>query len=354
VPTLFRPGTGRRLTAPPTVPSSRRGAAARHPRRHSLIGLAASYVLSLWILATLVFAVPRAIAGDPLAGYANQNGTLQASVADYYTAYYGLNRPLINQYGRYLSNVAHGNLGESIAGQVPVNTLLGETLPWTLLLVGVSVLASSVLSFVLGTDAGWNRGKADDRLMTVITTFLHALPDFALAIFLLIGFAVLLRAFPTSGGSTPFNGSASTVSHVVDVTHHLVLPATALTLVLMAGNFLLVRNVTIGVLGQDYMVLARAKGLPERLLKRRHAGRNVLPPFFNLVGLHVGFAVGGAIFIEKVFAYPGVGSLMVTAVGGRDYPVIEATFLVLAFLVLTANLVVDVVCARLDPRIRSR
>jgi peptide/nickel transport system permease protein len=178
----------------------------------------------------------------------------------------------------------------------------------------------------------------------------QAIPEYALAAVLLIAFAVVLPIFPLAGARTPF-ADHGTIAGVLDVAKHLVLPAGALTLSLLGTKFLFVRNTMMSALGADYMVLARAKGLPDRLLKYRHAGRNALLPFLTLVGIQVGYAVGGAVFIESVFAYPGMGSLILDAVEARDYPVLEATFLVLAVVVLAVNLALELVYARVDPRV---
>ena len=310
------------------------------------------YLATVSTVVVLVFAIPRAIAGDPLAGYADQDGIVTPETRAYYTAYYGLDRPLRVQFARYLDKLAHGDLGESIDYRMPVGRLIRGALPWTLLLMGTAILISSVVSYCIGLDAAWRRGETDDRVMIATHVFLHSFPDFVLALFVLIVFGVLIRVFPSSGGSTPFTTSGSTLFKLKDVLHHLVLPASTLTLSMMGSNFLVVRNVTVGVLGQDYMLLARAKGLPERLQKRRHAGRNVLLPYLNMVGLHIGFALGGALFIENVFGYPGMGTLVVHSVNALDYPVIEACFLATALLVLTANLVVDIVSVFVDPRIQ--
>ena len=329
--------------APAAAPLSRR-------RGRVLAKLIAVYVFTLWALVTLLFLIPRAIPGDPLAVLADSGG-LAPDARVLFMSHYGLDRSLVHQYGHYLAGLARGDFGQSIANQVPVGFLLRANLPWTLLLVGTSLMLSSVLSFRVGISAAWRRGEARDRAMLVASTGLHALPDYALATFLLIAFALILRLFPIAGGATPFTGSKPIVWKVADVVRHLILPCASLTLGLMGTKFLLVRNVTIGVLGQDYMVLARAKGLPERMLKYHHAGRNTVLPFLSLVGVQAGVAVGGAIFVETVFAYPGLGNLMVSAVTNLDYPVIEACFLVLALVVLTTNLVVDLVSSFLDPRL---
>jgi peptide/nickel transport system permease protein len=339
------PGAGGARATP-----EKAAAAAPASRLRVVARLIAVYLFTLWALATLLFLIPRAIPGDPLAVLADSGG-LPPDARRLFMSHYGLDRSLVHQYGHYLAGLARGDFGVSIANQVPVSFLLRANLPWTLLLVGTSLLLSSVLSFRAGISAAWRRGEARDRALLVASTGLHALPDYALATFLLIAFALVLRVFPIAGANTPFSTGRPIAWRAADVVRHLILPCASLTLGLMGTKFLLVRNVTIGVLGQDYMVLARAKGLPERMLKYHHAGRNTLLPFLSLVGVQAGVAVGGAIFVETVFAYPGFGNLMVGAVNTLDYPVIEACFVVLALIVLTANLVVDLVSSFLDPRL---
>ncbi|HET9772618.1 MAG TPA: ABC transporter permease, partial [Acidimicrobiia bacterium] len=194
-------------------------------------------------------------------------------------------------------------------------------------------------------------GRFSDRSLMTGMTVAQAVPEYAMAAVLLITFAVVLpTGLPLAGARTPF-ADHGTIGGVLDVARHLVLPASALTLSLLGTKFLLVRNTMISTLGADYMVLARAKGLPDRLLKYRHAGRNALLPFLTVVGIQAGYAVGGAVFVESVFAYPGMGTLILRAVEARDYPVLEATFLVLALVVLAVNLGLELVYARVDPRV---
>ena len=254
------------------------------------------------------------------------------------------------QYVDYLADLVRGDLGWSIERRSPVRSLVGSHLPWTLLLVGTALVVSSALSFFTGVDAAWHRGRARDRFLLVVMEASRALPPYAAAALLLIAFAVLVPVFPLSGASTAFADYDSAWARVADAARHLALPAAALTLVLLGGKFLLVRNTTISALGEDYMVLARAKGLPTRLLKYRHAGRNALLPFVTFMAAELAFVIGPSMFVEAVFAYPGMGSLVLRAVVARDYPVLEATFLVLALVVLAANILVELAYARLDPR----
>jgi peptide/nickel transport system permease protein len=314
----------------------------------------ALYAATVAAVVVMVFALPRAMPGDPidaLAGGGGRSAVNDPAIHAQLAAYYGLNRPLPAQFGRYLAQLARGDLGVSISQHVTVATLITGRLPWTMLLMGTALLFSTLFSFWAGISAGWRRGGARDRVLVGATMGASAIPVYALASLLLIGLAVAWPVFPLSGAETPFAHYGSPLATMGDVARHLALPATALTLTLAGSNFLLVRNGVVSALGREYMVLARAKGLPERLLKRRHAGRNALLPFVTMLGAQLGFAVGGTIFVESVFGYPGMGSLILQAVQTRDYPVLDATLLVLALVVLTGNLAVDLLYRRLDPHV---
>lgn len=326
----------------------------RRARGRTAARVLATYVPTLLLVVTIIFLLPRAMPGDPLG--ALQDPSSGVFVDDAQTranlrAYYGLDRPLPTQYAGYLGSLARGDLGWSIARQEPVSSLIGQHLPWTLLLVGVSLTLAAGLSFIAGVAAAWRRGRRSDRTLMTALTALNAVPEYALAVTLLILFGVVVPILPLYGAQTTFAQHGSWLAEIGDVGAHLVLPAAALTLSLMGSKFLLVRNTMVSTLGQDYMVLARAKGLPERMLKYRHAGRNALLPFLTVVGIQAGFAVSGAIFVESVFAYPGMGSLILSAVETRDYPVLEASFLVLASVVLAVNVALEFVYTRVDPRV---
>jgi peptide/nickel transport system permease protein len=310
------------------------------------------YGLTLAAMIVLVFALPRAMPGDPLAALVNPDtapGAGSESLARL-RSYYGLDRPLVAQFGHFLANLGHGNLGFSISRRQPVTTVIGAHLPWTLLLVGGSILLATPITFFAGVAAGRRPGGGRDRALVVMTSALRAVPTFALGSLLLVGLAVAWPLFPLAGARTPFRDDAGFLSEVGDIARHLVLPLTTLTISLVASNFLLVRNTTVGESGADYVVLARAKGVPEHLVTYRHVGRNAVLPFMTVVGLQIGFAVGGAVFIESVFTYPGMGTLILSAVSARDYPLLDGTFLVLALFVLVANVAVDLLYRKADPR----
>ncbi len=217
--------------------------------------------------------------------------------------------------------------------------------------MGTAVALATVLAMVAGINSGWRRGRPLDRGLLSLFLSVHNLPVFFVASIALFAFAVQLDWVPLSGASTPFVTSASLLDRVLDVAHHLVLPASVTALPLTAFQYLAMRGGMVSELGADYLVLGRAKGLADRRLKYRYAARNALLPVVSLTAVQLSYTVTGFIlFVETVFAYPGMGRLMFDAVGFRDYPVLQASFLVLALLVLTANLVADVVSRRLDPR----
>lgn len=333
----------------PGAPAAAR--AGTRPRTLRTIGL---YAVTLWAVATLVFFLPRLLPGDPLRAMDDAESSsyvyddqARAKVA----AYYGLDQPLATQYGRYLSDLAHGDLGWSISQNTPVSTLMRQRLPWTLLLTGSALGLSAGLGFLAGMTAAWHRGRLGDRVLIAAVSTVRAVPEYAIASGLLILFAVTVPLFPQAGAQTAFAQYSSPWQAVTDVLAHLVLPLTALTLSLLANKFLLVRNCVIATLGEDYMVLARAKGLSRRALKYRHSGRNALLPFVTALGIQAGFAVGGSLFVETIFAYPGVGSLVEQAVTSRDYPLLQGSFLLLAVVVLLVNLAVELTYNRLDPRV---
>ena len=311
------------------------------------------YLVTLWAVVTLVFVLPRALPGDPLQSLDDpESGTYVEDnrSRELVAAYYGLDKPLLSQYRSYLGDLADGELGWSISQKTPVSDLIGRRLPWTLLLVGSSLALASIISFLAGMTAAWRRGSVVDKALIVSLSTARAIPEYAIASMLLIGFAVFYPVLPMAGGQRPCAEYRSFLDAAADIFDHAVLPVSALTIGLVDSKFLIVRNTAIATLGEDYMLLARAKGLPPRLLKYRHSGRNVMLPFLTALGVQVGFAVSASLFVETVFAYPGIGTLINSAVTARDYPLLQGTFLMLALAVIVANFVVDMAYRWLDPR----
>jgi len=317
----------------------------------------ALYLATLWVVVTLNFLLPRMMPGDPLNALQDpSNGAFLSddTVRGQVMAYYGLNRPLGEQYVRYLGAIARGDLGWSIRMNTPVVELISSRLPWTLLLVMPSLAIATILAAIAGVEAAWARDSRLDRTLLVTFTATHAVPVFVLGVCAIGLIGVQLAWLPISGATTPFRGYARATDYALDVLQHWLLPAGALTIEITTARFLLMRNTMLGVLSEEFIAVARAKGLGERALKYRHALPNALLPSVTTLAAQVGFALGGAVFVETLFAYPGIGRLLSDAVGARDYPVLQGTFLVVALGTLLANALADAAYGVLDPRTRDR
>jgi peptide/nickel transport system permease protein len=313
-----------------------------------------AYGVTLWVVLTLNFLLPRLLPGDPLAALLDPESSdyvFEAEVRTALEAYYGLDRPLAVQYIAYLKGAVTGDLGRSIRLNRPVAELLAGHLPWTLLLVGTALGLASLFGLLGGAEAAWKRGAAADRLLTAASVVAGNVPVYLVGMMLLIVFGAELGWLPLAGGRTPFARYDGPLAAAADVGKHLVLPALTLTLALLGSKFLVVRNNMVGILGEEFMLVARAKGLRPARLKWGHALRNALLPFVAQLAAHAGLAITGAVFVETLFQYPGMGRLIFEAVGARDYPLIQGVFVVVAVVVLTANLLADGLNARLDPRL---
>jgi peptide/nickel transport system permease protein len=313
-----------------------------------------AYLATLWVVLTLNFLLPRLLPGDPLSALldpASSDYVFDAEVRAALETYYGLDRPLVAQYVAYLKGAVTGDLGRSIRLNQPVGELLAAHLPWTLLLTGTALGLASLFGLLGGAEAAWKRGSAADRLLTAASIVAGNAPVYFVGLMLLILFGAELGWLPLAGGRTPFTSYDTPLAAAADIGKHLILPTLTLTLSLLGIQFLLVRNNVVGILGEEFMLVARAKGLRTARLKWNHALRNALLPFVAHLAAHAGLAITGAVFIETLFQYPGMGRLIFEAVGARDYPVIQGVFLVVAVVVLTANLLADWLNARLDPRL---
>ena len=312
----------------------------------------ASYALVVLLLLTLNFALPRALPGEPIQALGDPRSATYVGDAGRREAvarYYGLDRPVGEQYGRYVSGLVRGDLGTSIRYNAPVTEVIGRRLGWTLLLVGAALILATAGGLLAGVQSGWRRGRAADRRLLAVFLALDGIPVFFLASVALYVFAVTLGWFPLSGARTPF-ATGGPLSAAVDAARHLVLPATVLALQFGTLQYLVMRGSMVAELGSDHLLLGRAKGLDDRTLKYRYAARSALLPAATVVALQVGVAISAAIFVETVFAYPGLGRLMFEAIGDRDYPLLQGCFLVITVLVLGANLLADASYRRLDPR----
>lgn len=219
--------------------------------------------------------------------------------------------------------------------------------------MATSLILATAIGMLAGIRSGWRRGSRSDRRLIASFLAIDNLPVYFLAFVPLYVFVIKLGWFPLAGAQTPFSSGYSTLHKVGDIAYHLVLPAGVLALQFTAYQYLVMRASMVSELGSDYLLLGRAKGMTDRVLKYRYAARNALLPVVTVVALQVGWAVASLIFVETVFDYPGVGRLMFDSIGVRDYPAMQGCFLLLSLLVVTANRLADVLYRRLDPRIRA-
>ena len=265
------------------------------------------------------------------------------------TVEFGLDKPKWQQYLIYLKELFHGNMGVSFTYQQPVSHLLLADLKNTIPMVTVGTVAAIVVGVFTGVLSAWRRGSAPDQVSTHTAIFFYAFPTQWLGLMLLILFAGIL---PAAGMSNPFVfGTEPFWQHMGDIGIHMLLPAATLMLTAYGSYTLVVRSSMLETLGEDYVLTARAKGLPTRRIVWRHAVRNALLPMITLIALELGFIVGGVLLIEVIFSWPGIGLAMYQAIGERDYPMLEGGFLILAISVIVLNFIADLVYFRLDPRI---
>jgi peptide/nickel transport system permease protein len=314
------------------------------------------YLITAWVALTLNFFIPRLMPGNAVQDIMSKFPSLQPSAYKALEAMLGVGHPgsLWSQYVSYLNDVVHLNFGTDVTEYpAKVSTLLGQTIPWTLALVGTATVIAFFLGTGLGILAGWRHGGWLDRLLPGLM-FLQAIPYFFLALVLIEVLAETFHVFPIGQGYGNGLIPGWSWQFLSSAIYHSILPAFTIVITSVAGWMLQMRNVMITTIGEDYVLAAQAKGLSSRRVVFTYAARNALLPQLQGFGLALGFVVSGAIVMEIVFSYPGIGLLLLSAVTSNDYPLMQAIFLVITFAVLLANLIVDLVIVLADPRARAR
>jgi peptide/nickel transport system permease protein len=271
-------------------------------------------------------------------------------------ATYGLDLPLPHQFAHYLNETLHGNLGYSFYTQQPVSTSIAEATWPTILLIGSSTIATIAIGVWIGIAQGWRRGTGFDQGMLGFTMFTYAMPEFWFGMLMIMAFAVGVGPFPAlfpTGGYETLGGDYTGIAHVIDVVKHMVLPFTVLTISYLGEYSLIMRSSLLETLGEDYIQLARAKGLRDKAVRRYHAVPNAMLPTITVTILSLGFVVSGAITIELIFNWPGLGLLTANAVRNKDFPMLQGLFLLFSVSIIIANLVADLLYSYLDPRVRA-
>ena len=316
------------------------------------------FVLTLWVALTLNFLLPRLMPGNPALAMLTKFRDVSATPQTLHALeiLFGVNSQLglLSQYGSYLQHILTGNLGISLSEYpIPVTTVIGSAIWWTLGLVGVATILAFILGTGLGIVSAWRRGSKLDSIVPPTVVITSAIPYFWVAMVLILVFGVKLHWLPyffsynytlTPGLNWPF------ISNVLE---HAILPAFTLLITTIGTWILTMRNTMITTLAEDYVRMARAKGLPNRRIMFDYAARNAILPNLTGFAMSLGFVVSGAILIEDVFNYPGVGFMLLQAVNGEDYPLMQGLFLLITVAVLVAILIADLLTALLDPRTRA-
>lgn len=306
-------------------------------------------LVTIFVAVSLNFVLFRVLPGDAVHSLARVPNA-SPELVEVLTRDFGLDRPLPEQYVAYMRELFQGNMGVSFVNKQPVWDNLQVMLGNTLLLALTGTILGILLGIATGVAAAWWRGTVRGSSTTAIAIFFYSVPAQWLALVLLMGFSGVL---PSHGMSDPYLFDTSWWGRTVDVLRHMALPTATMTLILYGEYTLIVRSAMLESLGEDYVLTARAKGLTPGRILRSYALRNATLPTVTLVGLSLGFIVGGSILLETVFSWPGVGYATYQAVIQRDYPMLQGSFLVLTVSVVLFNLLTDLVYFKLDPRIRA-
>ncbi len=314
------------------------------------------YALAAWVSITLNFFLPRFMPGDPGdAIMARLQGRVQPETIEAMEKAYGLSdAPLLQQYFDYILNIFQGEFGIAISAfPTPVTDIILTSLIWTLVLGLTATIIAFLVGNLLGIFGAWRRGGMVDSVMPPLMIFIGSFPYFWLATLGLFFMGFQWGWFPLRHAYGTDISPAWSLDFVGNVLLHLVLPAASLVLVAIGGWVLGMRNTMISTLSEDYVTMAEAKGLPQRRVMFNYAARNALLPNLTAFGMQLGFILGGALLTEVVFSYPGLGYQLLGAVRNLDYPLMQGIFLMITFSVLCANLIVDLLYVRLDPRVRG-
>ncbi|MGI8870775.1 MAG: ABC transporter permease [Mycobacteriales bacterium] len=315
------------------------------------------FLLTLWSAMTLNFVIPRLMPGDPAeAIFARYKGRVSPTVVKALEAQFGIhnNKNIVLQYFDYLANTLRGRFGISTYYfPNPVSKEIATALPWTVMLVGITTLLAFLLGTLIGTVSAWRRGGALDSILPPVFVVTSAIPYFWVAMVFVLVFAVSLSWFPTAFGYTPGITIEPSMHFFLNAIDHAILPAVTILITSIGGWILTMRNNMITTLAEDYVRMGRAKGLTSRRVMFDYAARNAILPNLTGFAMSMGFVISGAILVEYVFSYPGIGFMLLQAVSGEDFPLMQALFLLITVAVLVAVLLADIVTALLDPRTRQ-
>lgn len=330
-------------------------------RRSYVVRVVTQGILTVIAVVTFTFFLIRLMPGNPVEIkitqlMVTQNLTIEEARAIAATLFdFDPNIPVTQQYLNYMVKLLQGDMGRSIVSKTPVAELIIGYLPWTLFSVGMGLFISFVLGITLGILMAYWRGGLLDNVVTAVASVLYGVPDYVIALLLLLVAGVQLQLFPIGellGGSTPGIEPGFRLDYLLDLLKHAFLPVTTYVLATVGGWILTMKSSTLATLGEDYITVARARGLPESRLLTAYVGRNAMLPLVTRLAISVGFAVGGSVIIEFLFSYPGLGLNLSRAIGSRDYTLMQGIFLMTTTAVVVSNILADLLLGWLDPRIR--
>jgi peptide/nickel transport system permease protein len=344
-------------TEPPAADSAWRALA-----RNYFVSAVLKALLTIWFVASLSFFMFRLMPGSPMEVYINdlinQYGMSYADARDQASALFAvdLDQPLFVQYLGYMGNLLRGDLGNSMLSKAtPVSSLMIKYLPWTLFTVGTGLMLSFTVGIGLGMLMAYRRESTIDHILSAIASFTHSVPNFLVGIMLLVFLGVQWQVLPIAamrGSMSPGQQPNLSLTFVLDALFHASLPIATYFVTTVGVWMLTMKSSTVAALGEDYVTVARARGLTDSRITTAYVGRNALLPLFTQLTIAAGFIVGGAAVLEAVFVYQGIGLTLLSAINQRDYTVMQGVFLTITISVVVANLLADVLYGRLDPRIR--
>lgn len=308
-------------------------------------------LVTFYVISTVIFLLPRLTPVDPKSLLAD-NPRIPASIRADLIASFGLNKPILDQYVSFYANLFRGNLGYSFLYRDPVVTVLLTRLPWTILLLGTSTAIFIALGIVIGVLQAARYGSKFDVATLVASLTASSFPFFWVGMIFIYLFAFVIPIFPAFGASSP-GLAGDPLATLKDICWHLVLPAITIVIVNISRYSFYLRNIMVGVLSEDYIITAKAKGVSKTKVLFKHGLRNAMLPTMTMMAMDFGFILAGGIFVETVFSYPGVGSLAYEAILNADYPLMNGEFILLSVVILVANFTADALYSVLDPRIRK-
>ncbi|GAB3915718.1 peptide ABC transporter permease [Microlunatus endophyticus] len=315
-------------------------------------------LIIIYIVLTLSFFMVRLMPGNPMAALEaqlrQQGGLTDQEIQQRVAAVYGVlpNAPVLTQYKDYLVNILHGNLGVPITNPgTTVVAVISQALPWTILVVGVSLIISFIIGVAIGSAMASFPDSAFSKIMTFVVSFLSAVPNYLIAILLIYVLTATYQVFPSGGAYGVDARPGLNGPYLVSVLYHAVLPVFASVVTSFGGWALAMKGSAVSVLGAEYVRAAESRGLSERVISRSYVGRNSMLPMVTQLALSIGFMFGGSFFIEYYFQYPGIGYYMIQSVNNRDYSLMMGCFLLITVSVVVTNLLVDLLYPLVDPRI---